>query len=96
MLFWLRLVRPHDGTCSVTVDISLKEKCCLFLCLQKSKRSFDNFDPEFTDEAARLTPCDKSFIANINQNDFHGFSFVNGEFPSKEKDVRSDGGDVSV
>lgn len=62
----------------------------------KSKRSFDNFDPEFTDEAARLTPCDKSFIANINQNDFHGFSFVNGEFPSKEKDVRSDGGDVSV
>ncbi|XP_074639760.1 protein kinase C beta type-like [Acropora palmata] len=62
----------------------------------KSKRSFDNFDPEFTDEAARLTPCDKSFIENINQNDFHGFSFVNAEFPSKEKEVRSDGGDVSV
>lgn len=96
MLFWLRLVRPQDGASGVTVDISLNEKCCLFLCLQKSKRSFDNFDPEFTDEAARLTPCDKSFIANINQNDFHGFSFVNAEFLAKEKQVRSDGRDVSV
>lgn len=56
----------------------------------KSKRSFDNFDPEFTDEAARLTPCDKSFIANINQNDFHGFSFVNPAFPAKEKEPSSD------
>lgn len=61
----------------------------------KSKRSFDNFDPEFTDEAARLTPCDKSFIANINQNDFHGFSFVNPEFPAKEKEPPSDG-DIKV
>ena len=66
-----------------------------FLYLQKSKRSFDNFDPEFTDEAARLTPCDKSFIANINQNDFHGFSFVNVEFPAKEKETTSDG-DINV
>lgn len=61
----------------------------------KSKRSFDNFDPEFTDEAARLTPCDKSFIANINQNDFHGFSFVNPEFAAKEKGSTSSS-DVNV
>ncbi|XP_020601819.1 calcium-dependent protein kinase C-like [Orbicella faveolata] len=61
----------------------------------KSKRSFDNFDPEFTDEAARLTPCDKSFIANINQNDFHGFSFVNPEFAAKEKGAPSNS-DVNV
>ena len=66
-----------------------------FLYLQKSKRSFDNFDPEFTDEAARLTPCDKSFIANINQNDFHGFSYVNVEFSAKEKETMSDG-DINV
>lgn len=62
----------------------------------KSKRSFDNFDPEFTDEAARLTPCDKSFIANINQNDFYGFSFVNPEFLVKEKGVPSGGRDINV
>ena len=71
----------------------------LFICLfflQKSKRSFDNFDPEFTDEAARLTPCDKSFIANINQNDFYGFSFVNPEFLVKEKGVPSGGRDINV
>lgn len=68
-----------------------------FACVyqQKSKRSFDNFDPEFTDEAARLTPCDKSFIANINQNDFHGFSYVNPEFAAKEKEPPSSN-DVNV
>lgn len=96
MLLWLRLLGPQDGAYGVTVGISLNEKCCVFLCLQRSKRSFDNFDPEFTDEAARLTPCDKSFIANINQNDFHGFSFVNAEFPSREKNVPTGGGDISV
>ncbi|KXJ20442.1 protein kinase C alpha type [Exaiptasia diaphana] len=53
----------------------------------KSKRSFDNFDPEFTDEAARLTPCDKSFIANINPKDFEGFSYVNPEFESTEGEI---------
>ena len=52
---------------------------------QKSKRSFDNFDPEFTDEAARLTPCDKAFIANINQKEFDEFSFVNTEYLSLEQ-----------
>ena len=67
----------------------------LLVYQQKSKRSFDNFDPEFTDEAARLTPCDKSFIANINQNDFHGFSFVNPEFAAKEKGAPSNS-DVNV
>ena len=75
-----------------TVSLFVFEKCFFFyFSSQKSKRSFDNFDPEFTDEAARLTPCDKSFIANINQNDFHGFSFVNAEFPAKEKERPSDG-----
>ena len=70
--------------------ITVYSLLCAFVPQQKSKRSFDNFDPEFTDEAARLTPCDKSFIANINQNDFHGFSFVNPAFPAKEKEPSSD------
>lgn len=59
----------------------------LHFLFQKSKRSFDNFDPEFTDEAARLTPCDKSFIANINPKDFEGFSYVNPEFESTETEI---------
>ncbi|XP_065065670.1 protein kinase C alpha type-like [Rhopilema esculentum] len=43
----------------------------------RSKRSFDNFDPEFTEEAARLTPIDRNFIQNIDHRVFDGFSFVN-------------------
>ena len=44
---------------------------------QRSKRSFDNFDPEFTQEAARLTPIDRNFIQNIDHRVFDGFSYVN-------------------
>lgn len=43
----------------------------------KSKRSHDNFDPEFTEEATRLTPIDRNFIQHIDQRVFQGFSFVN-------------------
>lgn len=53
---------------------------CFQSLFKKSKRSFDNFDSEFTDETTRLTPCDKSFIANINQMEFAGFSYVNNEY----------------
>jgi len=43
----------------------------------RSKRSFDNFDPEFTGEAARLTPIDRNFIQNIDPRVFDGFTYVN-------------------
>jgi len=46
----------------------------------KSKRSHDNFDPEFTEEATRLTPIDRNFIQHIDQRVFDGFSFVNASF----------------
>eukprot|EP00794_Sanderia_malayensis_P009038 gene9038-10005_t len=43
----------------------------------RSKRSFDNFDPEFTEEAARLSPIDRAFVQNIDHRVFDGFSYVN-------------------
>ncbi|NP_001296610.1 protein kinase C beta type-like [Hydra vulgaris] len=46
----------------------------------KSKRSHDNFDTEFTDEATRLTPVDRNFIQQIDQRAFENFSFVNTNF----------------
>ena len=46
----------------------------------KSKRSHDNFDPEFTEEATRLTPTDRNFIQHIDQRVFNGFSFINPTF----------------
>lgn len=47
----------------------------------KSKRSHDNFDSEFTEEATRLTPIDRNFIQHVDQRVFDGFSFVNPTFP---------------
>ena len=39
-----------------------------------------NFDPSFTEEATALTPPDKLFMMNLDQNEFSGFSFLNPEF----------------
>lgn len=36
-----------------------------------------NFDKEFTEASTRLTPSDPFAIANLDQNAFTGFSFVN-------------------
>lgn len=36
-----------------------------------------NFDPEFTDQAAEITPIDQSYLDVIEQSEFKGFSFVN-------------------
>lgn len=58
---------------------------CFYLQLQRSKRSFDNFDPEFTGEAARLTPIDRNFIQNIDHRVFDGFSYVNPVMNSMSK-----------
>ncbi|PAA81521.1 hypothetical protein BOX15_Mlig019218g1 [Macrostomum lignano] len=46
----------------------------------KSARDVSNFDRQFTDEAAKLTPTDKLFIMNLDQTEFTGFSYVNPEF----------------
>ncbi|PAA74800.1 hypothetical protein BOX15_Mlig032341g1 [Macrostomum lignano] len=45
-----------------------------------SDKDVSNFDRQFTDEAAKLTPTDKLFIMNLDQTEFSGFSYVNPEF----------------
>ncbi|XP_073713296.1 protein kinase C beta type isoform X2 [Misgurnus anguillicaudatus] len=48
----------------------------------KSRNSRDtcNFDREFTKMAVELTPTDKLFIMNLDQDEFLGFSYTNPEY----------------
>jgi classical protein kinase C len=39
-----------------------------------------NFDKQFTSASTKLTPTDKLFMMNLDQNEFAGFSFLNPEF----------------
>ncbi|TKS68474.1 Protein kinase C beta type [Collichthys lucidus] len=48
--------------------------------LVKSRRDVGNFDKEFTKMVVELTPTDKLFIMNLDQNEFQGFSYTNPEF----------------
>ena len=50
------------------------------LWLQKHRKDVGNFDKQFTSEKTELTPTDKLFMMNLDQNDFAGFSFLNPEF----------------
>lgn len=50
------------------------------LLWQKSRRDVGNFDKEFTKMAVELTPTDKLFIMNLDQNEFQGFSYTNPEY----------------
>ncbi|XP_041134075.1 protein kinase C beta type-like isoform X2 [Polyodon spathula] len=46
----------------------------------KNKRDTGNFDKEFTKQPLDLTPTDKLFIMNMDQDEFAGFSYINPEF----------------
>ncbi|CAG5928691.1 unnamed protein product [Menidia menidia] len=46
----------------------------------KSRQDVGNFDKEFTKMPVELTPTDKLFIMNLDQNEFQGFSYTNPEF----------------
>ncbi|KAH8298574.1 hypothetical protein KR044_012149 [Drosophila immigrans] len=46
----------------------------------KHRKDISNFDDVFTKEKTDLTPTDKLFMMNLDQNDFIGFSFMNPEF----------------
>jgi len=58
----------------------------------KNPKKAECFDDEFTQEAAVLTPADPGLVAQIEQKEFEGFSFVNkkGIFGSSEKDSGAD------
>lgn len=45
-----------------------------------NERLGENFDPSFTNAKLTMTPSDHSVIANLNGNEFEGFSFVNPAF----------------
>ncbi|EDW32310.1 GL11569 [Drosophila persimilis] len=46
----------------------------------KHRKDISNFDAAFTKEKTDLTPTDKLFMMNLDQNDFIGFSYMNPEF----------------
>uniref|UniRef100_A0A803TDG7 AGC-kinase C-terminal domain-containing protein n=1 Tax=Anolis carolinensis TaxID=28377 RepID=A0A803TDG7_ANOCA len=48
--------------------------------LSKDRTDTSNFDKEFTRQPVELTPTDKLFIMNLDQNEFAGFSYTNPEF----------------
>lgn len=52
----------------------------LFLIFQKSRTDANNFDKDFTSEEPTLTPVDPSVVKTINQEEFHGFSFINPDY----------------
>lgn len=53
---------------------------CLLSVWQGDRRDTSNFDKEFTRQPVELTPTDKLFIMNLDQNEFAGFSYTNPEF----------------
>ncbi|KAJ1095965.1 hypothetical protein NDU88_001115 [Pleurodeles waltl] len=60
-------------------NVYLSEPLQLLLDM-KDKRDTSNFDKEFTRQPVDLTPTDKLFIMNLDQNEFDGFSYTNPEF----------------
>lgn len=53
--------------------------------MQRNPRDALNFDTEFTKEEPILTPVPGDVIRCINQEEFAGFSFVNGNFGPERK-----------
>lgn len=47
---------------------------------KRSSRDTCNFDKEFTKMPVDLTPTDKLFIMNLDQDEFMGFSYNNPEY----------------
>jgi hypothetical protein len=51
-----------------------------FIPTIRSPMDCENFDPEFTNAPAELTPMANARLTRQQQNEFRDFSFVNDEF----------------
>lgn len=76
--------RPRGRQLAVAGALGRVALCAVLTCLlsiwQRDKRDTSNFDKEFTRQPVELTPTDKLFIMNLDQNEFAGFSYTNPEF----------------
>lgn len=70
----------HSWGVLVTFPSSSAVLMSLLSVWQRDKRDTSNFDKEFTRQPVELTPTDKLFIMNLDQNEFAGFSYTNPEF----------------
>ena len=62
-----------------TLSIVMVSQALIFYS-QRHRKDVSNFDRQFTSEGIELTPTDKLFMMNLDQNEFAGFSFLNPEF----------------
>ncbi|XDV12912.1 hypothetical protein PO909_001461 [Leuciscus waleckii] len=86
----IRLALPsgtlaHKATAAVGEEFSQFHKNVFLLCftgtkIKRNSRDTCNFDREFTKMAVELTPTDKLFIMNLDQDEFLGFSYTNPEY----------------
>ena len=73
---WYAKTRKHLGP---TLSIVMVSQALTFYS-QRHRKDVSNFDRQFTSEGIELTPTDKLFMMNLDQNEFAGFSFLNPEF----------------